>query len=69
MHVANLLFFFKGGHQGHFAQVTFRWTYPAQQTPKLFLLHQGKVVFEGETAAAVEANTDESSRKLDSDDE
>ena len=34
-----------GGHHGHFAEVTFRWSYPAQKCPKLCILHDGKVVF------------------------
>jgi len=34
-----------GGHYGHFAQVTFKWNYPAQSAPSLIILHEGRVVY------------------------
>ena len=36
-----------GGHNGHFAEVTFRWNKPVNDKPTLVVLHKDKVVFAG----------------------
>ena len=29
---------------GHYAEVSFRWSYPSQEQPKLFILHNGRAI-------------------------
>ena len=36
-----------GGHQGHFAQVSFKWNYASETSPSLIVLHEGRVVYCG----------------------
>lgn len=37
-----------GGHLGHYAEVNFKWIYPAQVQPCLVILHEGKVIYCGQ---------------------
>ena len=37
-----------GGHHGHYAEVAFKWGYPALEQPKLAVLHQGRLIYCGQ---------------------